>query len=105
MRLSAYGVSDVIGRQAFNLDYRRGRNFSTERTAEGVNVFAEAVNHVAKLRADGQRVLLAGWTEGSRERLTQVMEEHGLGSIKKQMEQVERSIPSSAALMLPITVL
>ncbi|TFF18768.1 transcription-repair coupling factor [Jiella endophytica] len=103
VRFSAYGVTDVIGRQAFNLDYRRGRNFSTERTAEGVNVFQAAVEHVAKLRAGGQRVLLAGWTEGSRERLTQVLEEHGLGSVKpvdnlKQAREAPKDFVVTAVL-------
>ena len=73
--------------------------------AEGVNVFAEAVDHVAKLRAAGQRVLLAGWTEGSRERLTQVMEEHGLGNIKptenlKQVREAPKNYVVTAVLGL-----
>nr|WP_245396670.1 transcription-repair coupling factor [Jiella sonneratiae] len=103
VRLSAYGVSDVIGRQAFNLDYKRGRNFSGERTAEGVNVFSVAVEHIARRRAEGGRVLLAGWSEGSRERLTQVLEEHGLGNVKpvenlKQVREAPKNFVVTAVL-------
>nr|WP_246753918.1 transcription-repair coupling factor [Jiella flava] len=103
VRLSAYGLSDVLGRQAFNLDYGRGRNFAGERTAEGVNVFEAAVDHIAKLRAGGRRVLVAGWTEGSRERLTQVLEEHGLGNLKavdslKQLREAPKNFVVTAVL-------
>ena len=36
---------------------------------EDANVFDAVVRHIRERQADGQRVILAGWTEGSRERL------------------------------------
>lgn len=57
---------------------RVGRNFNAERQTEGVNVFASVVEHVKALRAAKKRVLLASWTQGSTDRLGNVLEDHGL---------------------------
>ena len=57
---------------------RPGRDFSPERGREGVNVFEAAVEHVQALRADGKRVVVAAWSDGSRERLGSVLADHGL---------------------------
>ena len=58
-----------------------GRNFSPERSDENANVFQAAVDHIRALQAEGKKVVVAGWTDGSRERLGSVLAEHGL---KKQ---------------------
>ena len=63
---------------------RSGRNFAPERQDENVNVFDAAVAHIRALRDRGLRVIVAGWTDGSRERLSHVLAEHGL----KQLEPV-----------------
>ena len=57
---------------------RAGRNFAAERVQENVNVFDAAVAHIGALRDGGKRVVVAGWTDGSRERLSHVLAEHGL---------------------------
>ncbi len=54
------------------------RNFSNERKTEGVNVFDAVIAHVKAQRAEGRKVIIASWTEGSSERLANVFEEHGL---------------------------
>ena len=55
-----------------------GRNFAPERADEAQNVFEAAVAHVRKLEERGKRVIVAGWSDGSRERLSSVLGEHGL---------------------------
>ena len=92
IRLSAYGVTDAANNDVFNLELTRGRNFAQERASGDVNVFQAAVDHIGRLRAGGKRVILAAWTEGSRERLTQVVEEHGLEGIKpvESLEEGQR---------------
>ncbi|RYE76768.1 MAG: transcription-repair coupling factor, partial [Hyphomicrobiales bacterium] len=82
IRLSSYALSDATGRTIVNLDITRGRNFAAERAAGDVNVFERAVEHISNLRASGKKVILAAWSEGSRERLVQVVEEQGLGGLK-----------------------
>ncbi len=41
-----------------------------------------AARHIAGLRADDKRVFLAGWSEGSLNRLIQILEEHSLEGIE-----------------------
>lgn len=57
---------------------RIGRTFLAERQTEGVNVFDAVARHVEALRATKNRVWLAAWSEGSRERLTNVLDDQGL---------------------------
>ncbi|HUO55688.1 MAG TPA: CarD family transcriptional regulator, partial [Rhodoblastus sp.] len=58
-----------------------GRNFAPERNDENANVFQAAVDHIRALQGEGKKIVVAGWTDGSRERLASVLAEHGL---KKQ---------------------
>ena len=55
-----------------------GRSFAPERADEAQNVFEATVAHVRKLEERGKRVIVAGWSDGSRERLSTVLGEHGL---------------------------
>ncbi|WP_206453877.1 transcription-repair coupling factor [Aurantimonas marina] len=103
IRLSAYGASDAANHDVFNLDISRGRNFAAERASGDVNVFQAAVDHIGRLRADGKRVLLAAWSEGSRERLSQVVEEHGLEGLKpvdslKKLNEAPKNLVVTAVL-------
>ena len=68
------------GANVFDVGGRAGRSFTPERNVEGVNVFDAAVAHIKALRARGARVLVAGWSDGSRERLSHVLADHGLKS-------------------------
>ena len=61
---------------------RTGRNFAPERQNEDANVFDAAVAHVRALRARGLNVIVAGWSDGSRERMSHVLAEHGLESLE-----------------------
>ncbi|WP_294540177.1 transcription-repair coupling factor [uncultured Rhodoblastus sp.] len=58
-----------------------GRNFSPERADENANVFEAAVAQIRALQGEGKKVIVAGWSDGSRDRLGSVLAEHGL---KKQ---------------------
>jgi transcription-repair coupling factor (superfamily II helicase) len=48
-----------------------------------VNLFDKVVKHIADKRADGSKVLITGWSEGSVDRLMQVLSEHGLERVKQ----------------------
>ncbi len=61
---------------------RAGRSFTAERTADDVNVFDAAIAHMAALRIAGKRVILACWSDGSRDRMGQVLVDHGLTRVK-----------------------
>ncbi len=59
-----------------------GRNFAAERADEGANVFRAAAEHVQSLQAQGKRVVIAGWSEGSRERLGHVLKDFGIHALE-----------------------
>jgi transcription-repair coupling factor (superfamily II helicase) len=61
---------------------RAGRSFAPERAQENVNVFDAAIAHINALSEEGKRVVVAGWTDGSRGRLSHVLAEHGLKSFE-----------------------
>ncbi len=60
---------------------RPGRSFAPERAQADVNVFEVAAQHV-RAQSKNKRVVLAAWSDGSAERLSGVMADHGLKDIK-----------------------
>ncbi len=61
---------------------RQGRNFAAERAEPGRNVF-EAVTAARRRRCRParKRVIIALWSEGSRERMSHVLADHGLANL------------------------
>src|SRR3954452_10662440 len=57
---------------------RQGRNFAPERTEAEANVFDAVTKHVHALQSAGKRVVIAMWSEGSRERMSHVLADHAL---------------------------
>jgi transcription-repair coupling factor (superfamily II helicase) len=70
------------GGASIDLGGRTGRSFAAERTAGDVNVFDALVAHIAELRKSHRKVMLASWSEGARDRLAQVLLDHGLLALK-----------------------
>ncbi|WP_232372216.1 transcription-repair coupling factor [Acuticoccus mangrovi] len=79
---------------------RVGRSFAAERAAGNVNIFTALIEHVNRLRAEGLRVIVAAWSEGSRDRLSQVLKDHGLkqADFVASFAEVEALTKSHAAL-------
>jgi transcription-repair coupling factor (superfamily II helicase) len=59
----------------FNVD--GPRDFAPERSG-GKNIYEAVVAHIAKVRKAGQKPILASYSNGARERLTGLLEDHGL---------------------------
>jgi len=57
---------------------RAGHNFAAERSEPNTNVFEAVKRHVEAAQTAGKRVVIALWSEGSRERMMHVLSEHGL---------------------------
>jgi transcription-repair coupling factor (superfamily II helicase) len=57
---------------------RAGHNFSAERSEPNTNVFEAVTKHVHALQTAGKRAMIALWSDGSRERMSHVLAEHGL---------------------------
>ena len=60
---------------------KRGHSFAAERLQEGINIFDCAIAHIVERQKAGKRVMIAAWSEGSRERLLQVLKDHGLTKV------------------------
>ena len=80
--LTPFQLPESEGKLVLDLGGKQGRSFAAERAGESGSVFEAAVSHVRALEADGKRVILAAWSEGSRERLAHVLEDHGLKSVQ-----------------------
>ncbi|MGA2895170.1 MAG: transcription-repair coupling factor [Xanthobacteraceae bacterium] len=79
-RLTPFSAPDE-GSEIIDIGAHAGHNFSAERNTPGANVFEALTKHVTALQASGKRVLLALWSEGSRERMAHVVAEHGLHNL------------------------
>jgi transcription-repair coupling factor (superfamily II helicase) len=80
--LTPFAVPDGGAQKVLSLGARKGRIFAAERADENTNVFDAAVSHISALQKAGKRVVLAAWTDGSRDRLGGVMADHGLTQAK-----------------------
>ncbi len=65
----------------FDLGAREGRSFAPERNNEAVSLFEAVAAHVRRLASDGRRVVVACWSEGSRERMGDMLTDHGLSGL------------------------
>jgi len=86
IRLSPFNEHEGEARQVVTIEARPGQRWarpSGSEDADGgrINVFDQAVKHIADRRASGAKVLVTGWSEGSLDRLLQVLAEHGLGNV------------------------
>src|SRR5262249_49515867 len=79
---------------------KQGRNFAVERAEPGRNVFEALTRHVAALKAQGKRVVIALWSEGARERMRHVLADHALADLVpvQSWPQVLALPPSQVAL-------
>jgi transcription-repair coupling factor (superfamily II helicase) len=57
---------------------RAGRNFAPERADSSVNVFEAVVAHVGALQTQRKKVVIALWSEGSRDRMASMLKDHKL---------------------------
>ncbi|WP_455481329.1 transcription-repair coupling factor [Bartonella sp. B12(2025)] len=76
-----FNVPQTFGQTIVHANVKLGYDFVKERNAQEKNVFSSVVHHISSLRAAGKKVLLACWSEGSLNRLVQVLDEHGLKKI------------------------
>ena len=78
VRATPFGQPDGAAGLVLDCGSKPGRSFAPERADENANVFKAAVEHVRALQGRGKRVVIAGWSDGSRERLAHVLADHGL---------------------------
>jgi len=64
--------------QVFDAQGRRGHDFADARTSAETNLFDAVDAHIAAEQAAGRRVLVVGYSTGTRDRLGALLQEHGL---------------------------
>jgi transcription-repair coupling factor (superfamily II helicase) len=81
----------------------RARDFAPER-AQQANIYEAVAKHVAELRKGGHKVVLASYTRGARERLSGLLDEHGLKAQKlaDSWQEALGSKTQPALLVLPL---
>lgn len=75
-RLTPFAVPE--GENILDIGARQGRDFAPERGDTSVNVFEAVVAHIHALQAARKKVVVALWSEGSRERMTSMLSDHKL---------------------------
>src|SRR6185437_2202464 len=73
-RLTPFAVPE--GADVFDAGARKGRDFAPERNDAMVNVFEAVVGHVQGLQASRKKVVIALWSEGSRDRMGSMLRDH-----------------------------
>jgi transcription-repair coupling factor (superfamily II helicase) len=79
------------------------RDFAPER-ARNANVYEAVADHIANLRRGNRKVVLASYTRGARDRLSGLLEDHGLKT-QKQVDSWQDALGSKtqpALLVLPL---
>ena len=78
-RFTPYALPAASG--VFDAGVRTGRDFAPERNDTSVNLFEAVVAHVQSRQARGKKVVVALWSEGSRDRMASMLRDHNLSNI------------------------
>jgi transcription-repair coupling factor (superfamily II helicase) len=79
-RLSPFATPEKKGPMV-DIGAKQGRNFAAERNEPGRNVFEAVIEHVQALQKAQKRVIVALWSEGSRDRMQHVLADHALANL------------------------
>ena len=77
-RMTPFAVPDGTPGPIVDIGSRQGRTFASERAESDGNVFDAVTRHVQALQAGQKRVVIAAWSDGSRERMRHVLADHKL---------------------------
>jgi transcription-repair coupling factor (superfamily II helicase) len=75
-RLTPFALPE--GEGVIDIDARQGRDFAPERGDGKVNVFESVVAHINGLQSTRKKVVVALWSEGSRDRMASMLKDHKL---------------------------
>ncbi|GHA11469.1 transcription-repair-coupling factor [Devosia pacifica] len=76
IQLSAFQAPDT--RDTVDAGGHLAPSFAAERQAQDTNLFAAVVDRLTAERKAGRRGIIACWSEGTRDRMAQVLKDHGL---------------------------
>jgi transcription-repair coupling factor (superfamily II helicase) len=78
-KLTPFAVPEGAG--IFDVGARQGRDFAPERQDASANVFEAVVAHVNAKLVERKKIVIASWSEGSRERMAHVLADHKLHNV------------------------
>ncbi|MHA6643298.1 transcription-repair coupling factor [Mesorhizobium sp. A623] len=105
LEFTPFAAPDAGSRKVFHAGSRAGRSFAEERADPNANVFDVVVQHIGHERAQKRRVIVAGWTEGSLDRLGQILAEHHLENLHQVAtlaEAAKLDVGQAALAVLPL---
>jgi transcription-repair coupling factor (superfamily II helicase) len=76
VRVTPYAVPEAA--DTIDAGAKAARNFAPERQDGNVNVFERVVEHIQALQSARKKVVVALWSEGSRDRMGSMLRDHGL---------------------------
>ncbi|ADM08240.1 transcription-repair coupling factor [Parvularcula bermudensis HTCC2503] len=88
------------GKRAFDFGAKKGRPFTAERAA-GQNVFEAVAAHIAAMRKS-RKVIIAGWTAGSADRLKSVLADHDVDGMTSALSWPEAKDQPLPVVALPL---
>ncbi len=94
---------EAEGPHTIDFEVEAARDFAPER-ARNDNVYEAVSDHILKLRRSGKKVVLASYTKGARERLSGLLEDHGLKAQKlvQSWQEALGSKTQPALVVLPL---
>ncbi|HEU5482283.1 MAG TPA: transcription-repair coupling factor, partial [Sphingomicrobium sp.] len=94
---------EAEGARTIDFGVEAARDFAPER-ARNDNVYEAVADHIGKLRKSGRKVVLASYTGGARDRLSGLLDEHGLRT-QEQVDSWQEALGSKtqpALMVLPL---
>jgi transcription-repair coupling factor (superfamily II helicase) len=94
---------EAEGPRTVEFGVESARDFAPER-ARNANIYEEVAEHIQALRRSGRKVVLASYTRGARERLSGLLEDHGVKA-QKPVDSWQEALGSKtqpALLVLPL---
>ncbi|KFL24867.1 transcription-repair coupling factor [Devosia sp. 17-2-E-8] len=90
------------GRKQDDAGGRLAHNFAAERQAADVNLFQAVVDLLKRNSRDGRRTIIACWSNGTRDRMAQVLNDHGLKHprLAENWRDAETTSPNTTALVV-----
>ena len=92
-------------RDAISFSGKQGRNFAAERAEAGGNVYDAVRLHTEQLRKSNKRTLISCWSDGSAERLSTILHDHGLAPLviaKTWAEARKHEVGIVSLIVLPL---
>ncbi|HEY9010019.1 MAG TPA: transcription-repair coupling factor, partial [Devosia sp.] len=100
VQLSHFSVPDE--KRSTDAGGRVARSFAAERQSQDTNLFEAVVSYLQEQSRAGRRTVIACWSEGSRDRMVQVLKDHGLTNprLGENFRDAETTSPNVTSLIV-----